>query len=435
MLTIDELKEKIYFPKTREYFKEVEKSFYNENYRSAIVMLYSVVIADLLYKLEELRDYYLDSSAKDILATIDKKRKSNPKSSEWETNLIELVFDKTEILEPYVYTNLEYLKSMRNFSAHPSLNHNNDLISPSREKTLGMIKDMLSGIFIRPPLFIKRITDNILEDIADKKADFLIDDSKFEKYIDKKYIEKVPENMIIGIFKDFWKITFKLDNEECNENREINLKFLLLIMKKYKMKILEDMQKDIIKYNNISENADILVSLVEFLYYEPDVYDIFKPENKISLETALNKRKEYKTISFYMKRDLEEHINSLTKENLTNKNLNYLLEKKAEKEGKTDILLDKYIECFSTSMSFNGADKNFDLYINQNIKNLTQSQIINLLEKINSNNQIYNRGRARYDNNKIISDSEKVDWSQINMKSYPNFEYDEAVLNDRLLPF
>lgn len=435
MLTIDELKEKIYFPKTREYFKEVEKSFYNENYRSAIVMLYSVVIADLLYKLEELRDYYSDSSAKDILATIDKKRKANPKSSEWETNLIELVFDKTEILEPYVYTNLEYLKSMRNFSAHPSLNHNNDLISPSREKTLGMIKDMLSGIFIRPPLFIKRITDNILEDIADKKADFLTDDSKFEKYIDKKYIEKVPENMIIGIFKDFWKITFKLDNEECNENREINLKFLLLIMKKYKMKILEDMQKDIIKYNNISENADILVSLAEFLYYEPDVYDIFKPENKISLEAALNKRKEYKAISFYMKRDLEEHINSLTKENLTNKNLNYLLERKVEKEGKTDILLDKYIECFSTSMSFNGADKNFDIYINQNIKNLTQSQISNLLEKINSNNQIYNRGRARFDNNKIISDSEKVDWSQINMKLYPNFEYDEEVLDIRLLPF
>ena len=33
--------EEIYFKKTREYFKEVVSSYSNENYRSAIVMLYS----------------------------------------------------------------------------------------------------------------------------------------------------------------------------------------------------------------------------------------------------------------------------------------------------------------------------------------------------------------------------------------------------------
>ena len=35
---ISELKEQIYFQRTKEYFEEVERSFYNENYRSAIVM-------------------------------------------------------------------------------------------------------------------------------------------------------------------------------------------------------------------------------------------------------------------------------------------------------------------------------------------------------------------------------------------------------------
>lgn len=143
---ISELKEQIYFPRTKDYFEEVERSFYNENYRSAIVMLYSVVIADLLFKLEELKDYYLDSIAEGILEDINKMRENNPKNSEWENKLIENIKDKTNIIEPYVLTNIEDLKNVRNFSAHPSLNQNNELIRPSREKTLGLIKEMLIGI-------------------------------------------------------------------------------------------------------------------------------------------------------------------------------------------------------------------------------------------------------------------------------------------------
>ena len=48
MITLPE-EEKIYFNKTREYFNEVMASYSIENYRSAIVMLYAVVICDLIY--------------------------------------------------------------------------------------------------------------------------------------------------------------------------------------------------------------------------------------------------------------------------------------------------------------------------------------------------------------------------------------------------
>lgn len=48
--------EEIYFKKTREYFKEVVSSYSNENYRSAIVMLYSISI---LGKESELYDFFI----------------------------------------------------------------------------------------------------------------------------------------------------------------------------------------------------------------------------------------------------------------------------------------------------------------------------------------------------------------------------------------
>ena len=431
---ISELKEQIYFQRTKEYFEEVERSFYNENYRSAIVMLYSVVIADLLFKLEELKDYYLDPIAEGILEDINRMRESNPKNSEWENKLIESIKDKTNIIEPYVLTNIEDLKNVRNFSAHPSLNQNNELIRPSREKTLGLIKEMLIGIFIRPPLFIKKITNNLLEDIASKKEDFLEDGEKFKKYIEKKYFERIPENMIIGIFKDIWKLTFKLDNEDCNENREINLELLIHMMQENKLKIIEDMQKEKDKYNNISDNESIAIYLVEFIYYFPEVYNYLKEENKISIGVTINKNKDYKSIAYFTSNNVEEHIKSLQSYNFKNKHTRELLEKKAKDEGLEYLLFDKYIEAFGNSLCYDAADSNFDILIRPNLNRMQQNQIEKLLESINKNNQIYNRGKAKFDNNQIIEKS-NVDWNKIDLKKYSNFNYDENVLFGAQLPF
>lgn len=431
---ISELKEQIYFPRTKEYFEEVERSFYSENYRSAIVMLYSVVIADLLFKLEELKDYYLDSVAEEILKEIDQIRESNPKSSEWENKLIDRIKDKTNIIEPYVLANIEDLKNVRNFSAHPSLNQNNELIRPSREKMLGLIKEMLIGIFIRPPLFIKKITNNLLDDISSKKEDFLEDKEKFKRYIEKKYFERIPQNMIISIFRDFWKITFKLDNEDCNINRKINLEFLILTMREYKLKILEDIQKEKDKYNNISDNEEIAIYLVEFMYYFPEVYNYLKEDNKIATEVVVNKNNDYKTIAYYTSKNIEEHISTLNTINFINKHTRELLEKKIKDEGKEILLLDKYIDCFGNSVCFDDADLNFDVMIRPNISRMQQRQIETLIEKINKNNQIYNRGRSEYDNNDIIKKS-NINWKKIDLKKYNNFKYDEMLLIEDDLPF
>lgn len=65
--SIEMASEQIFNAKTKEYFSEVSRSYYNGNYRSAIVMLYSVVICDLVYKLQDLKELYQDSTAEAIL--------------------------------------------------------------------------------------------------------------------------------------------------------------------------------------------------------------------------------------------------------------------------------------------------------------------------------------------------------------------------------
>ena len=60
--------ENIKIESTRNYFREVVSSYENGNYRSAIVVLYTICLSDLLYKLKEVADVDEDEKAKSIIA-------------------------------------------------------------------------------------------------------------------------------------------------------------------------------------------------------------------------------------------------------------------------------------------------------------------------------------------------------------------------------
>lgn len=64
MEQIESLYENINKKETQEYFKEVLISYQNGSYRSAMVMLYSVVISDILYKLKDMVSIFNDEKAK-----------------------------------------------------------------------------------------------------------------------------------------------------------------------------------------------------------------------------------------------------------------------------------------------------------------------------------------------------------------------------------
>ena len=77
--SIDLAADRIIEPRTRDYFTEVTRSFSNECYRSSLVMLWTVVVCDLVYKLQTLRDLYGDASAATLLADVEAKRAANPR--------------------------------------------------------------------------------------------------------------------------------------------------------------------------------------------------------------------------------------------------------------------------------------------------------------------------------------------------------------------
>ncbi len=82
--SIDLAADRIVDPRTRTYFGEVSRSFSNECYRSSLVMLWTVVVCDLIYKLQTLRDLYGDASADKLLIDVETKRLANPTSPDWQ---------------------------------------------------------------------------------------------------------------------------------------------------------------------------------------------------------------------------------------------------------------------------------------------------------------------------------------------------------------
>ena len=111
--SLEHISEKIHFGKTKEYFYEVLSSYNNGNYRSAVVMLWSVAIVDLVDKLQVLMEVHEDKAAKSILDKIISSQSKNPTSPAWESILIDEIFAKTSFLDNGDYENLKYLHKQR----------------------------------------------------------------------------------------------------------------------------------------------------------------------------------------------------------------------------------------------------------------------------------------------------------------------------------
>ena len=69
--SIEQRAMQIFDARTKDYFSEVMSCYTAGSYRSAVVMLWSVAICDVLFKLQNLVDLYGDEKAKAICGTLN----------------------------------------------------------------------------------------------------------------------------------------------------------------------------------------------------------------------------------------------------------------------------------------------------------------------------------------------------------------------------
>ena len=413
--SIEESGERIPNAKTKSYFKEVISSYTIGNYRSAVVMLYSVVICDLIYKMKELVDIYDDSSAKEILEKIAKKQKDSCSSSDWEMYLVKLIQERMNLLSLIDCKNIEGLKNHRNMSAHPVITNNYDLYTPNKETVRSDIRNMLESVLMKDALLSKEIITSLIEDIASKKNIFK-QYNILKKYLNSKYFPFMQDAVKEKLFRSLWKFVFKLDDDKCEENRLINFYSLRILHEENKSLFKTTIQKEPRYFSSISSDDKIMFCLFYFLCTNKDVYDMLDNSAKTIINSHYNsdinptepikaKRILYgKILGWFVEDEYSIYIQKLEdvfrdshiySEGLIEV-LDIILKVGIERNQKSETLI-AFINIFGYSLSFVDSGERYHIFIDPFIQYFDGEQLKILLNVSDGNKQIYQNYRIDFD--------------------------------------
>lgn len=425
--SLESFSEKIHFSKTKYYFQEVLSSYHNGNYRSAVVMLWSIAICDIVYKLQNLIDIYEDTVAKSILVEISARQEENPKSALWESQLVKDTYDKTNLLDSSEYENLMYLQKQRHLSAHPTLKTNWELHIPNKETVRSLIRNTLEDLLIKPPFYTKQITKELLEDIAEASP-ALTSFEKVKKYISGRYLSRLKPEVELSIYRTLWKLVFRTSNDECDKNRYINIQVLEVIGKRHFVKILEKIASETDYFSNISSDPKILDNLVFYLSRNHDIYNLLNENAKIKVEYQASNTTSSSIFGWFLRRDLRKYYDDilhLIKTNnirFTAKQLQFVSEISDTEEWQKRFcqLLSSY---YCKSRNFNQADSRFQQAISPYLELFDSQTLVYLIEEIETNPQVYRRGGACEEHKAIKERILEVHKGQFDFSPYTNFTY------------
>lgn len=419
--TIQELANKIYHHKTKEYFEEVLDTYKNGNYRSTIVMLCTVVICDLVFKLKDLDEIHGDAKAAKILADLNAEKEAKPVSPDWENQLIEKAFNEAKLLENDVYTHIKTLKTSRNLCAHPVLNSMDILHKPNKATVESSIINMLEGLLTKHPIFTKNVFGPFMSELerVQHDLDTLV---RLETYLESKYFVHFNKELTEYIFRNLWKIVFKNDGEKEEENREINFRVLLIIYYKYSETLFEYITKNPDQFSDFLDSDNTLSKLFDFLSINPEVYSLFRKHTQQILHERAIKKDEWFIRSLFLTDSLKDHFNAIDskihgKGTLSNqpykasyclqrRDINFLNGKSKNTDYRNEFY-DLMISHYYHSGSYDSSNAAFNNCILPFYEEFNKEQFETLLKEVNGNPQCYD-GRDGSRNKILLPTAKKL---------------------------
>jgi len=427
--SIENLSEKIHNGKTKFYFQEVLSSYQNGNYRSAVVMLWSVAVCDIIYKLQFLVDLYDDKQAKTILNEIIEIQRNDPKSPSWESKLLDDTFKKTQLLDSAEYENLVYVQKQRHLSAHPTLNSDSELHTPNKETIRALIRNTLESVLIKPPFYTQKIIDKFLTDIAEV-APMINTRDLAKRYVESHYLNRLKPETEVSIYRSMWKLVFKLDDDECNNNRDINLQVIDIIGKRNFDRIKEAILGNRDYYSNISAQETILNYLVVYLGKNFSIYNLLNDDARLKIKHNTQTTKAGIIYGWFVCDNLEQYYENILSLTNTNRNatfsfkdiqLQFILEVSDTKEWQKQFckILSNY---YSKSIDYDQSDLRFEKAIFPYLKLFDEDSIKFLLDCIETNKQVYFRAQAAEDHYKIYLRLVEIYGDDFDLSQYKRFK-------------
>lgn len=410
--SIDLASEQIVDRRTRENFQEVLSSFIAGNTRSAVVMLWTVIVCDLVYKLQDLRDADSDKIATQLLEDVAKEQLKAPKNTAWEAALLESVWKRTLLLDNAEYMQLQQIQQLRHLSAHPALGSTNLLYRPNRETTRACIRNALESLLLKPALFTKGIVDSMVLDL-EAKRDLLPSDVSLQRYLEARFLAAgTPSAIENAMFQRLWTLAFRVvDDPRADANRAINVRALSVLYRRRKAALRTFVESNAITFSSVG-TGEPLEELVRFLGGHPGLYEPLTAAAKEPVRQVAEADVRLFAWAWYLSSDAASHISKVTA--LLREGHEYaVMSKKAsptlsegtwanfiESASESGVRLDALrvgIEHYARSRSFDQADARFETFVKAYIDDYDEASIRALLEGVEKNNQAWARNRARVD--------------------------------------
>lgn len=206
---------------SRTYFKEILQSYYSQNYRATIVLLYSFVIYDLFIKLQTMANEG-DKKANAKLTEINAMIADDQKYSLVENAIIEFYKENCPLYFNRFVEDIEYLKNCRNKCAHLKVN-DNSLYVPSDYHARMLICSMFDNILSVKAPFIMDLFSFAKSDIEKYTSQlFSIPGNGIEESVIRelknKYFKRMTYDSIKKSYKTFARLLLVSEDEECKNN-------------------------------------------------------------------------------------------------------------------------------------------------------------------------------------------------------------------------
>lgn len=398
---------------SRVYFKEILQSYYSQNYRATIVLLYSFVIYDLFIKLQTM-SIEGDNKAKKMVEEINSMINNDEKYSIVEKTIVEYFIDNHELYFNNFKEDVNYLKDCRNKCAHLKVN-DNTLYVPSDYQARMLICSMYDNILSVKAPFILDLFSFVETDVESyANSVFYYPGIEIEENIKnnikKKYLSRMTYNSLCKSYKTFVKLTFISNDIDCVNNIS-GLYVFIIAMTEY---IIEKGHSEIFKEENILEifsriHIDNLTDdntkfsmLVDIITKFPVIMEIIKMDNELFTFIAEKVLDDPSELSKYKYFDLtgEKTLTQWFKDKSSLQKPTYIDELFETLKDEEDFDINEFIIIMINAVpSYNGfgSADSFMTFFKSHYREFSDEAIDKVMDEYSKNDQCTNRFRHDYD--------------------------------------
>ncbi|MCF0262978.1 hypothetical protein KW868_00620 [Acinetobacter guillouiae] len=387
--SIDESVQLIKNSYTQDLFKEVHSSYVIGNYRSAVVMLWSVVVTDLVLKLKDLDSIYNDKTAQKILKKIEEQLEKNKTSSAWEYELVEDFFKEFNFFGTPELEQFRHLQKMRHVCAHPVINEENLLYKPTKAKVYSLIEISMQSVFLRDALISSKAIDHVLKELNRIRS--IINGKKERQlYFKNKLLPLMSDNILKKFIEKLWVFSFVKNDEIFLLNLEINTHILSFLADEKKEIFIDFLKKEI---KNIAKVPEDEIYLDYYIGFWATHKFLLKhmDENFKKIIISLVDSPAYKHFEFLKYSSMYDFISSFTKGEFENVYLDCM--ELYELQCEEEMIREKYnIFCIDVMLEIGPSferDYFFKERILSSINKFNLADLRYLLKGMNDNKLIF----------------------------------------------